>query len=430
MTQDLRPKTQDLKDMTGLADCNNFFVSCERTLDPTLEGLAVVVLSNNDGCAIARSNEAKRLGVRMGQPAFELRDMIMRGELVALSGNHLLYRDISLRIHDIFRRFVPVTLDYSVDEAFLLMDGIPRTALPEIGAAICDACWDEEHIPVTIGFAPTKTLAKVATEIGKKGGRRVVLLDDPVETERVLASLPVYEMWGIGRRIAKRLYFNGVYTIGDFAAMDRIRVRGEFGVTGERSWRELHGEPCIELEHLERKRQDSISESRTFPVDIDDYDYLRSRMVIYSGHVARRLRAMGGECGALSVFLCTNRFHTERGYHAPTASTRFSPRVSDSAVIASAAVALMESIFDPAYRYKRAGVVISDITQAGVLAPTLFEDVEQRRQATLRSRKLMEAIDRLNAAPGGGVVKLATELTKGHIGHNDGYSSSFGPVKK
>ena len=244
----------------------------------------------------------------------------------------------------------------------------------------------------------------------------------------MLASLPVYEMWGIGRRIAKRLYFNGVYTIGDFAAMDRIRVRGEFGVTGERSWRELHGEPCIELEHLERKCQDSISESRTFPVDIDDYDYLRSRMVIYSGHVARRLRAMGGECGALSVFLCTNRFHTERGYHAPTASTRFSPPVSDSAVIASAAVALMESIFDPAYRYKRAGVVISDITQAGVLAPTLFEDVEQRRQATLRSR--MEAIDRLNAAPGGGVVKLATELTKGHIGHNDGYSSSFGPVKK
>lgn len=417
--------------MTGLADCNNFFVSCERTLDPTLEGRAVVVLSNNDGCAIARSNEAKRLGVRMGQPAFELRDMIRRGELVAMSGNHLLYRDISIRIHDIFRRYVPESLDYSVDEAFLMMDGIPVSALHEIGEAICDACMTEEHIPVTIGFAATKTLAKVATEIGKKSGRRVVLLDDRSEIDRILSELPVYDMWGVGRRLAKRLYFMDVYTVGDFAALDRIRVRGEFGVTGERSWRELHGEPCIELEHLERPRQESISESRTFPVDVDDYDYLRSRMVIYSGHVARRLRAMGGQCGAMSVWLSTNRFHTERGYYSPGATRHFQTPVTDSAVIAKAAVELMDSIFDPSYSYKRAGVVLTDISPEGILAPTLFEDVECQREATMRSRKLMKAIDTLNAgASGPGLVRLATELTMGHIGHNDGYSSSFGPVKK
>ncbi|MDE5924154.1 MAG: SOS mutagenesis and repair protein UmuC, partial [Muribaculaceae bacterium] len=146
--------------MTGLADCNNFFVSCERSVNPSLEGKAVVVLSNNDGCVVARSNESKRMGVKMGQPAFELRDIIARGELIALSGNHLLYRDISLKVHSIFKRFVPSAIDYSVDESFLDVDGIPHGVLPSIGEAIHEAGLREMRIPVTIGFSPTKTLAK------------------------------------------------------------------------------------------------------------------------------------------------------------------------------------------------------------------------------------------------------------------------------
>ncbi|MDE5814282.1 MAG: SOS mutagenesis and repair protein UmuC, partial [Muribaculaceae bacterium] len=143
--------------MVGLADCNNFFVSCERTLNPALENRAVVVLSNNDGCVVARSNEAKRAGIKMGQPAFQIKDRIQSGEIIALSGNHLLYREISIKVHDIFRRYAPNTLDYSVDEAFLLMDGIPDSQLRAIGEAIAANCWDELHIPVTIGFAPSKT---------------------------------------------------------------------------------------------------------------------------------------------------------------------------------------------------------------------------------------------------------------------------------
>ena len=416
--------------MIGLADCNNFFVSCERTLDPSLEGVPVIVLSNNDGCAIARSNEAKRLGIKMGQPAFELRDMIIRGDVIAFSGNHQLYREISIRIHDIFRRYAPETLDYSVDEAFLVMEGIPDSELLKIGEAICRACMEEERIPVTIGFAPSKTLAKIATEVGKKQGRRVVMLDDPGETRRVMESLPIGELWGVGRRLTKRLYLRGVYTIADFADKDKIWVRGELGVTGERSWRELHGESCIELSHLSRPRQDSISESRTFPIDVDDYDYIRSRIVIYSGHVARRLRAMGGQCSQVSVHLSTNRFHTDQAYQSPVATAKFDIPVNDTAVIANTAVRLMESIFDSALSYKRAGVALSGITPAGYLAPTLFDDIEKQREATLRSRRLMSAIDRLNRRVGDPVMKLASELTKGHIGHNDGYSSSFGPAKK
>lgn len=416
--------------MIGLADCNNFFVSCERALDPTLEGKAVIVLSNNDGCTVARSNEAKRLGIKMGQPAFELRDMLMRGEVIALSGNHLLYRDVSIRIHDIFRRYAPSTLDYSVDEAFLMMDGIPDEEIETIGHEIVRVCREEERIPVTIGFAPTKTLAKTATHIGKKRGESVVILNNREEIRETLNKISIGELWGIGRKLTKRLYINGIYTIGDFASCDRNRVRSELGVTGERSWLELQGEPCIELEHLERPRQDSISESRTFPIDVDDFDYLRSRITIYSCHVAKRLRAMKAECKSITIQLSTNRFHTERAYAAPTATARFSQPVSDTATIVTTAVSLLEQIYDSSYKYKRAGVILSDITAEGVLAPTLFEDIEETRQATLRSRKLMETIDKLNNGRDKSLLKLATEMTKDHIGHNDGYTNSFGPAKK
>lgn len=414
--------------MTGLVDCNNFFVSCERSVNPKLEGLAVVVLSNNDGCVVARSNESKALGIRMGQPAFEIRDLIQKGNVIALSGNHLLYRSISIRLHDIFREFAPSTIDYSVDEAFLDMDGIPDNALQAIGEEICRRCLEEERIPVTIGFAESKTLAKVATEYGKKAGKRVIVFNNKREIEKVLTTLSIGELWGIGRRLAKRLYGKGVYTIYDFAIKDRAWVKGELGVVGERSWCELHGISCIDLEHVNHTLQDSISESRTFPIDVDDYDYLRSRIAIYSNHVSRRLRLMGGECGEMSVWLATNRFHKEKEYVSPSATTRFSIPVSDAAVIVSTGISLLDHIFEPGCFYKRAGVVLNDISSVSSMAPTLFEDMETQREIKLRSRRLMSAVDNCNGK--NYVLRLAVEMTKGHIGHNDGYSSSFGPAKQ
>ncbi|MDE7403436.1 MAG: Y-family DNA polymerase [Muribaculaceae bacterium] len=415
--------------MVGLADCNNFFVSCERTLDPSLEGRAVVVLSNNDGCVVARSNEAKRLGIRMGQPAFQIRDLLVSGECIALSGNHLLYREISIRIHDILRRYTPSTQDYSVDEAFLDMTGFPLESLQMIGEQMRKACWEEEHIPVTIGFAPTKTLAKLATESGKKSGRSVVVFADAADASELMASLPIRELWGVGRRLAKRLYQKGVYTIADFAAKDRMWVNSLMGIVGERSWCELHGQPCIEQSHLERPMQDSISETRTFPIDVDDFDYLRSRIVMYCSHVARRLRVMDGVSGEITVFMSSNRFHTERGYVSPSMSAVLNPPTDDTAAIVAAGVSLAETIYDPHYAYKRAGVILSKIAPRKVQAPTLFEEIEQERLANERSHKLMQAIDKVNQGKSKMVVKLATELSKIHPGHNDGYSSSFGPAK-
>lgn len=415
--------------MIGLADCNNFFVSCERSIDPRLEGKAVVVLSNNDGCVVARSNEAKRLGIRMGQPAFEIRDMLLRGDVIGMSGNHLLYREISLQVHDIFRRYAPATLDYSVDEAFLLMEGIPDRALTEIGEAIRDACLREARIPVTIGFAPSKTLAKVATENGKKTGHSVILMPDAESAVGLLDAMPISDLWGIGRRLSKKMYLWGVHTIGEFARKPLAWVRGNLGVTGERSWRELRGEDCIELDHTTRDLQDSISETRTFPEDIGDFDWLRSRIAIYSGHVSRRLRKMNGEASSVTVFLRTNRFHRDRGVYLPSATYDFANPTDDAATITETAVALLERIYRPEYSYKRGGVLLDGIHRAGVVAPSLFDEsggnIEERR----KSRRLMKAIDAINESPGTHVLKLASELTAGHPGHNDGYSSSFGPPK-
>lgn len=408
--------------MTGLADCNNFFVSCERTLDPSLEGRAVVVLSNNDGCAIARSNEAKRLGVKMGQPAFELRDMIESGQLTALSGNHLLYRDMSLKVHDIFRRFVPATTDYSVDEAFLDFTGIPDDNVAIIGTGIRAACMDELGIPVTIGISTTKTLAKVATHICKQNGTGVGILTDNTEIVNALSALPVGELWGIGRRLARRLMAKGIYTAGDFCRCTLIWVRSNFGVNGERSWRELHGEPCIELSHVGRDLQESVSESRTFPHDTDDYDFIRTRIAIYVADCARRLRAMEGVCGSLTVFLQSNRFHKEKGYHYPEAGVNFLSPQDDTSVLAEAAEACLRRIFIPGVRYKRAGVSLGRITRKGPVTPSLFDNP---RTISRDLSPLLNAIDRINRSGTHTTLKLASQLTAGHPGHNDGYSSSF-----
>lgn len=410
--------------MIGLADCNNFFVSCERTLNPDLEGRAVVVLSNNDGCVVARSNEAKRAGIKMGQPAFQIKERIQSGEIIAISGNHLLYRDISLKVHDIFRRYAPRTLDYSVDEAFLLMDGIPAESLRDIGEAIWDSCWKELHIPVTIGFAPSKTLAKIVSESCKKRGRRVGVLTEADKALPVMRNMSIGDLWGIGRRLSKRLYQCGVYTIADFAARDVAWVRSKLGINGERSWRELHGQSCIELSHVEQDLQDSISESRTFPEDITDYDWIRARIAIYAADCCKKLRRMGGVCRSVGVMLETNRFHTERGLARPQGSARLDSPSSDTVVICRIAIDLLNHIYLGDVAFKRAGVWLGDITPAAGDVPSLFDSQENVSEKSNMNR-LMKAVDNINVGPGMPMLKLASQITQGHPGHNDGYSSSF-----
>lgn len=411
--------------MTGLADCNNFFVSCERTVNPSLESRAVVVLSNNDGCVVARSNEAKALGIKMGQPAFEIRDLTNSGQVVALSGHHLLYRDISLRVHAIFKRYVPHAIDYSVDESFLDMDGIPVETLPEIGAEICKACMEEAHIPVTIGFAPTKTLAKIITEHCKKQRRNVGLLRNAEEALGIMRLTSVSDLWGVGHRLSKRLYQNGIFTIADLYFKDRGRVKSLMGINGEKSWLELHGIPAIELNHVERILQDSISETRTFPTDVYDYDYIRARIAIYSTHCAAKLRAMNGVCSQVTTFLRTNRFHPEKGVYCPEFSICMSRPTNVTSEIVRAAIAALQNIYSPMVAYKRGGVLLSGISNQQAVCRSLFDDSDFSSDQTQENSELLKAIDNINRIPGVPSIRLASQITKGTPGHNDGYSSSF-----
>ena len=410
--------------MWGLADCNNFFVSCERTRNPGLEGMPVVVLSNNDGCVVARSNEAKALGIKMGQPAFQIRDIIRAGQVTALSGDHLLYRSISIRVHEIFRRYSPVSLDYSVDEAFMDMSGIDTVRLQFIGETIVRTCAEEEHIPVTVGFAPTKTLAKIATESGKKSCRRVVVLEDMAVIADILAHTSVSDVWGIGRRIAKKLYSSGVYSAADFTARPLAWIRSTLGIHGERCWRELRGEPCIELEHVERTLQDSISETRTFPTDESDFDVLRSRIAVYASNCARRLRDMHAHCRNVTVFLRTNRFHTENGYQSPQTSIAFRRPVNDTALIVEAAHIALKRIYSCGCAYKRAGVIISGISNADCWTPSLFDESANEPAHTAPHPGLLTAIDGINRSVGQPLVRLASQLTGPGVAAC-GYSSSF-----
>ena len=411
--------------MIGLADCNNFFVSCERAKDRSLEGLPVVVMSNNDGCVVARSNEAKALGIKMGQPVFEIKNLVRSGQVIALSGNHLLYREISLKVHDIFRRFIPSTIDYSIDEAFLNADGIPSEQLPIIGQIIYHTCWDELHLPVTIGFSHTKTLAKIVTERCKKTFSNVGVVTAEEEIKKMLGQVAIADMWGIGRRLSKKLYQSGIFSVADFADKPRDWVRQMMGINGERSWLELHGTNAIFLDHVQRNLQDSISETRTFPRDVNDFDWIRARIIMYASSCAKKLRAMNGVCNVVTVFLRTNRFHTEVKAGNTQISVRLPSSTNVTNIICEAAVYGLYKIFNCFYHYKRAGVILSETSRVDAVVPSLFDSDTQCGFLPKSSDKLMEAIDSINSDISKPLVKLASQITCGHPGHNDGYSSSF-----
>lgn len=410
--------------MVGLVDCNNFFVSCERSVNHSLEGKAVVVMSNNDGCAIARSNEAKALGVKMGQPIFELKNLINSGQLIALSGNHSLYHSISSRLHRIFRDFSPVVTDYSIDEAFLDMTGIPETALIEIGKNICTECWQEARIPVTVGFSHTKTLAKIATNIGKKREQSIILLNDKMEIDEILRRIAINDVWGIGRRTAKRLYFNGVTTAFEYTQKDATWIIKEFGVNGLRTYNELCGISCIDLSSCHRVCQDSISETRTFAKDTSDYDFIKSRITLYASHCATKLRNMNACCKSITVFLMTNRFNNEHEMYSPNIQLGFQSPTNSLTTIICAAESGLNKIYSSVVKYKRAGVILSDIKSETIKQLSLFNDVNRKESDSVS--KLMQTIDKINKSTYNTSLRLASQIGIGQDPKDEGLSTSFG----
>jgi len=293
---------QHEKTMYGLCDCNNFFASCERVFRPELEGRPVVVLSNNDGCVIARSNEAKALGIRMGHPYFQIRDLEKRHNVAVFSSNFNLYGDMSRRVIWTLRRMVPAAEVYSIDEAFLDLRGIETGRLEELGRHISRTVRRNTGIPVSIGIAPTKTLAKIASKLCKEYPKLqgACLMYRPQDIEKVLRKFPIEDVWGIGRKHRRMLQAANVRTAWDFVQRPEAWIRGRMGVTGLRTWKELQGEACIDFESAPPAKQ-QITVSRSFAHELTQYEEIHTSVAAFASMAAEKLRRQQSLCGEVTV---------------------------------------------------------------------------------------------------------------------------------
>lgn len=408
--------------MYALVDCNNFFVSCERAFRPDLEGRAVVVLSNNDGCVVSRSNEAKAMGIPMGQPFYRIRNLVEQGHLVAFSSNYVLYGDLSSRVMSLLADAVPQIEIYSIDEAFLHLDGIVPDEVPSLCRGLVAKVRKWVGVPVSIGVAPTKTLAKIASHFAKrhKGYRGVCLMDTDAKRLKALSLTPIDEVWGIGRRLAPKLEIKGIRTALDFVRRPRGWVEENFNVNVLRTWEELQGRVCIEEEREERRK--SICTSRSFADMIEDERELMLRISDFAAMCARKLRQEGSAAYDVTSFLYTNRFREDLKQYFPSATIRLEVAANSAQEIVGAALRGFRTVYRPGYQYKKAGVIVHNIVSSDEVQGSLFGFDGDLRQ---RQDKLSEVMDAVNAAAdasGNSLLRLAVQRP-GH--YADGIRSDF-----
>ncbi|MBQ8493139.1 MAG: Y-family DNA polymerase [Alistipes sp.] len=392
--------------MFALADCNNFFASCERVFRPDLQGKPVIVLSNNDGCAVARSNEAKALGIKMGDPLFKIKSIVEKHNVAVFSGNMALYGDMSQRVRWVLEEFAPSIEVYSIDEAFLDLRGMQNIDFDAYAKRISSECWRQTSIPVSVGIAPTKTLAKIASKLCKQypklcGG---CYMHRPEDIDKVLRRFPIEDVWGIGRRSAPKLKARGINSAYDFTQQPEGVVRSMFGITGLRTWKELHGTPCIEFEDGFEAKQ-SICVSRSFSAEIYDVDELAEQVANFAATVAEKLRKQRSVAVEMSVFAFTNRFKDGEPQMYGNQLVHLAMPTNDQRTIVSRAVATMRELYREGYGFKKAGVVATRIVATENVMHSLFEDAE----ALEREHKLTSVVDAVNRTFGRGAVKLAIQ---------------------
>lgn len=387
--------------MFALADCNNFFASCERVFRPELNGKPVIVLSNNDGCAVARSNEAKALGIKMGDPLFKIRHIVEKHGVAVFSSNFALYGDMSRRVQELLRMFAPSVEQYSIDEAFLDLRGMEHCDFDALAKQISRECQRLTAIPVSVGIAPTKTLAKIASKLCKRypklrGG---CYMHRPQDIEKVLSTFPVADVWGIGRRSQAKLAQMGVETALDYTRLSETTVRKLFALPGYRTWKELRGEACIEFEDMVEPKQ-SICVSRSFASEIRTLPELTEQVTNFAVSAVDKLRKQGSMALEISVFAMTNRFKENEPQSYAGRCVPFASPTADYRTIVSASVAACAAVFRQGYGYKKAGVVITRLIQESGHTPSLFEDFDGAR----KEAGLSGAIDSINRTFGPGAV--------------------------
>lgn len=399
--------------MYGLVDCNNFFVSCERTLDPNLEEKPVVVLSNNDGCVVSRSNEAKALGIPMGAPAFQYRKLFEEHDVKVFSAKFELYNYYSQKVSEISKSYAPEYEIYSIDELFLDFHGFRFVNLESYCAEIRNRIITEHHIPVSIGIAPTKTLCKVANRIVKKFPERfangVYTLDTPEKIEKALKWLDIGDVWGIGRRYTLKMQGHGVYKAWDLLQKPEMWIRKMMGIHGIRMVLELKGFPQLELEPPSRKK--SIAVTRSFMEMLTDKEDVRERVETFALYCAEKLRKQNSCCKMITVFVQTNRFRKDLGEYRNSRTAIFSNPNSSSIIIAKEANRLFEEIFREGFHYKKAGVVVNDFVPEDERLIGLFESDVQNKHLPV-----MKAMDLLNRKYGKDKIRLGSMSGKNTFG--------------
>jgi DNA polymerase V len=364
----------------------------------------MVVLSNNDGCVVSRSNEAKALGVKMGQPWFECKDLAEEHGILAMSSNYALYADLSNRVMSILSTFSPRHEVYSIDECFVDLTGIPR--LREVSYAMRERVRHWTGIPVCVGLGPTKTLAKLANHVAKKHPRSQGVFNynalTPEQKSRLLARIPVEEVWGVGRRLTQRLAPHGVHTVLDLREAHIPTLRAEFGVVVEKIQRELQEIPCIELQEIQSDRLQIIS-SRSFGHMVTDLGILKDALSTFVANACAKLRTQDSHASVIQVFLQTNRFRKDLPQYMPSLAVPLPYPTNDSLEINRWASYLCERMFKPGYQYKKAGVMLSEIS------PVTHRQGDLLEPEPSANGRLMAAIDNLNHRFGRGTVKVSTQ---------------------
>lgn len=390
-----------MRDFHLMVDCNNFYASCERVFNPGLEGKPVVVLSNNDGCVIARSGEAKALGIAMGEPAYKREDFYARHGVRVFSSNYALYGDMSARVMRTLEEFSAETEIYSIDECFLLLRGMSSASLIETAREIRSTVKKWTGIPVGVGIARTKTLAKAANRLAKRGDG-VRLLEDDEDIDRVLGDMETGDVWGIGRRNARYLAACGVRTALDLKRRPDDWVRRHLTVTGLRTVLELRQTPCIALEDAPPPARSLVC-SRSFGRRVESLESLEEAVSSYVQRAAEKLRRKGLVAGAVQVFLETNRFQPDPKHEASLCRALPAP-TADTLALHAPALKILRAMYKPGYKYQKAGVILLDLAPAG---QRQLSFLEPRGEEKRRRDALMNVLDRANTLFGRGALTLA-----------------------
>ena len=395
--------------MFALVDCNSFFCSVEKVFHPGLKNKPVVVLSSNDGCIVALTPEAKALGLHRGDPIFKVKDIVVYNKVNVFSTNMMLYAAMSKRIVSIMRESISHVEQYSIDESFCDLQGYEKHFdLVEMMRELKDKILLYTDIPVSVGIAPTKTLAKMGSKFAKqyRGYRGVCMIDTDEKRRKALSLFPLDDVWGIGRQTLAKLEYLGIHTPLEFADKSESWVRSHFTKPGIQTWLELNGHPCIDTTEVHQKK--TICTSRSFGEMVSDFDSLKASIATFAGSCANKLRGQASGAKAVTVFIASNRFREDLPQYGNSATVSLLVPTSDTIEIIQAAIQALKSIWRNGIQYKRSGVIVSDIQPNTNIVPDLFDPIPNRPERA----RLMQEIDKINHRYGLKTIQIAAEGDK------------------